>query len=94
MTTITDLESIEIRTTIANFYENMHPQNIRDLDIGDNYRFTLPPFLYIDENNHLTFISEVYRPINTIQLSSMDLAELMGYITTLIRLLQIRYHRI
>jgi len=88
--TLTNLESVELRNTISQFYENMHPQNIIDLDVTDNYRFTLPPFLYINENNNLTFIPNLYQQ-NTIQLSSTDLINLMGYISTLIRLLQIRY---
>jgi hypothetical protein len=95
-TTLTDLESIQLRTTIAQFYENMNFQNVSDIDFVDNYRFTLPPFLHINENNNLTFIPDVYQQINNgiiLQLTVHDLAELMGYITTTIRLLQIRYQR-
>lgn len=95
-TTLTESESIQLRTTIAQFYENMNPQNVYDIDVADNYRFTLPPFLYINENNNLTFISEIYQQLNNgiiLQLSRDDLSLLMGYITTMIRLLQIRYIR-
>jgi hypothetical protein len=95
-TTLTDLESIQLRTTIAQFYENMNSQNVSDIDVADNYRFTLPPFLHINENNNLTFISDIYQQINNgiiLQLTLRDLEELMGYITTTIRLLQIRYQR-
>lgn len=90
---LTNSESIQLRTTIAQFYENLHPQNLYDIDVYDNYLFTLPPFLYINENNNLVFILAAYHPDN-IELNSHDLAELMGYITTTIRLLQIRYSRL
>ena len=93
MTTLTDSESIALRTTIANFYENMNPQNLLDIVISDNALFTLPPFFYINGNNNLVFMSARYQ-LEYIELSVLDLAHIMGYITTTIRLLQLRYIRV
>jgi len=74
----------------------MHPDNLLDIEIADNYRFTLPPFFHMNDNNRLVFTSEIYeqqQPNTNLQLNSRDLAETMGYISTLIRLLQLRYER-
>lgn len=89
--TLTISEWVQLRSRTFQFYENMHPDNIVDIDVIDTYRFTLPPYFTIEHNN-LLFISNEYD--QNIQLSSSDLEEMMGYITTSIRLLQIRFIRL
>jgi len=88
---LTNSERIQLRTEIFTFYENMNEQNLLDIDIVDDNLFTLPPFLRL-VNNSLTFIPDAY-PDN-IRVSSIDYPELMGYVSTTIRLLQIRHYRI
>jgi len=90
---LTDSESVQLRTDILRFYDNMSVNNLLDISVFDTSRFTLPPFLRIDENEHLRFIPTAYNTQH-IQLNSNDLAELMGYVSITIRLLQIRHTRI
>ena len=95
--TIAEPEAIQMRTIIYEFYGSMNPNNIIDLDVTDNGLFTLPPFLYINENNSLTFRPETYETLTNgtrIHLTSSDLTHLMGYITTIIRFYQLRYERV
>ena len=95
--TIAEPEAIQMRTIIYEFYGSMNPNNIIDLDFTDNELFTLPPFLYINENNRLTFRPDTYETLTNgtrVHLTSSDLTHLMGYITTIIRFYQLRYERV
>ena len=87
--TLTNSDRIQLRTAIFTFYENMNEQNLLDIDVLDDNLFTLPPFLCL-VNHRLTFLPHAYT-YNNIQVSSTDLPELMGYVSTTIRLLQIRH---
>jgi hypothetical protein len=87
--TLTNSDRVELRTAIFTFYENMNEQNLLDIDILDDNLFTLPPFLRL-VNSRLTFLPHAYTH-NNIHVSSIDLPELMGYVSTTIRLLQIRH---
>ena len=74
--TIAEPEAIQMRTIIYEFYGSMNPNNIIDLDVTDNGLFTLPPFLYINENISSNFTqNEIKYSINHQYIINNNLAQ-------------------